>query len=155
NTDALADAVDRTEGASAFAGVFLLRGAAQLALAKAASSSEEKRKLSDDAIESAMHYLQKKPQNELPDQAFALRAVAAVHAGRKDLAKQAIDSLKESSHTSPELPKTLQEMAEVAFANEDWEWAGALFGDLAAMDKESPLHAAGLSGLGWTQYRRK
>ncbi|HVV99665.1 MAG TPA: tetratricopeptide repeat protein [Planctomycetaceae bacterium] len=134
--------------------VYLLRAAAETTLGKQSKNPDEKQKLLASAIESATRYLSH-PHRGGDDQAIALRAVAAAHAGLKEPAKRDLQALQQRSPRSPELDRTEYDVAEVAFANEDFDWAGALFGDLASREPDNAYRARGLSGLGWSQYRRQ
>ena len=50
--------------------------------------------------------------------------------------------------------QTMHQVAEIAFAAGEWEWAGSLFNGLIERGKESPYYAAALSGSAWCLYRQ-
>lgn len=154
-TEPLAQLVEKDPQAIAFSGVHLLRGAGQLALANREPVANSQKELYADAINSASQFLGRSPQAREIDQALAIRALASAHSGLKDRAKADVEALQKNHPASPELDKTIYEVAEVAYSNEDWDWAGQLFGSLAAKGKASKLYVPGLSGQAWSHYQRK
>lgn len=154
-TEPLSQLVEKDPKATTFSGVFLLRGAGQLALANKEPVANTQQDLYAAAIRSASLFLEKSPQAEEVDQALAVRALAAAHSGLKDQAKTDIETLQKQHPLSPELEKTLYEVAEVAYSNDDWELSEKLFGAIAAKGKASKFFVAGLSGQAWSLYQRK
>lgn len=154
-TETLAQHVDTEPQAQTFAGVFLLRGAAQLSLANKETVVNAQKELYGAAMTSASQFLTKAPMAKEADQALAVRALAAAHSGLKDKAKADVETLQKNFPESPELDKCLYEVAEVAYSNDDWEWSGQLFGTLAAKGKTSKFFVPGLSGQAWSLYQTK
>ena len=154
-TETLAQSVDKVPEAKIFAGVFLLRGAGQLALANKETVVNAQKELYAAAIASASQFLAKAPAAKEADQALAVRALAAAHSGLKDKAKADVEALQKDYPNSPELEKSLYEVAEVAYSNDDWEWSGQLYGTLAAKGKTSKFYVPGLSGQAWSLYQSK
>lgn len=154
-TETLAELVQKDPQAKAFTGVFLLRGAGQLALGNKEPIANAQKEFYASAIASASQFLTKTPMAKEADQALAIRALAAAHSGLKDRAKADVETLQKNYQSSPELDKTLYEVAEVAYSNDDWEWSGELFATLAAKGKASKLFVPGLSGQAWSFYQSK
>lgn len=155
STDPLVQTVEKDPAAAVFAGVYLLRGAGELALANREPVANTQKELYTAAIASVSQFLTRSPQAREIDQALAIRALASAHSGLKDRAKADVEALQKNHPTSPELDKTVYEVAEVAYSNEDWEWSGQLFGSLAAKGQASKLYVPGLSGQAWSYYQRK
>lgn len=154
-TEPLALAVEKDPAAASFSGVYLLRAAGQLALGNKEPIANTQKELYAGAMESASLFLQKSPSAKEVDQALAIRALAAAHAGLKDRAKADVETLAKDHGTSPELGKTLYEVAEVAYANSDWDWSESLFTQLAALGKTSKFYVPGVSGQAWSLQQRK
>ena len=154
-TETLAQLVEKDPPAKVFAGVFLLRGAGQLSLANKETVVNAQKELYGAAISSASQFLAQTPMAKEADQALAVRALAAAHSGLKDKAKSDVETLQKNFPASPELEKSLYEVAEVAYSNDDWEWSGQLFGTLAAKGKASKFFVPGLSGQAWSLYQGK
>ena len=154
-TETLAQQVDKDPQATVFAGVFLLRGAGQLSLANKETVVNAQKEMYAAAIASASQFLAKTPMAKEADQALAVRALAAAHSGLKDKAKADVEALLKNYPDSPELDKSLYEVAEVAYSNEDWEWSGQLFATLAAKGKTPKFFVPGLSGQAWSLYQSK
>lgn len=141
-----------------FASIHMLRGASALSLGKAAAKAkqvEPAKQFLATASAETKKYLQLAAPGELIDQALAVQALAEAHAGNKSATQSALKQLKQARPESPELEKTTYELAEVAFSNEDFDWSVTLFSDLTASKPESKYRPLGLSGLGWSQYKRK
>lgn len=154
-TEPLAQLVEKDPMAITFAGVHLLRGAGQLALGNKEPVANTQKELYAAAINSASQFLTRSPGAKEVDQALAVRALASAHSGLKDRAKADVEALQKNHPASPELDKTVYEVAEVAYSNSDWEWSGQLFGSLVAKGKTSKLYVPGLSGQAWSHYQRK
>lgn len=154
-TDPLALLVEKDPQAAIFAGVFLLRGAGLLALGNKEPVANTQKEIYAAAIAAASQFLAKAPQAKEADQALAVRALAAAHSGLKDQARADVETLLKNHPTSPELEKTVYEVAEVAYSNDDWEWSEQLFATLAAKGKESKFYLPGLSGQAWSRFQRK
>lgn len=154
-TEPLAELVTKDPKAVTFASVFLLRGAGQLALANKEPVANTQKDLYTAAITSTTEFVTRAPTAKEIDQALAVRALASAHSGLKDRAKADVETLQKNHADSPEVEKTLYEVAEVAYSNEDWEWSEQLFAALAAKGKTAKLYLPGLSGQAWSLYQRK
>jgi TolA-binding protein len=154
-TEPLALAVEKDPAAAQFSGVHLLRAAGQLALGNKEPIVNTQKELYAAAMASASMFLQKSPTAKEVDQALAIRALAASHAGLKDRAKADVDALSKNYPNSPEYGKTLYEVAEVAYANSDWEWSQELFSKLALLGKTSKFYVPGVSGQAWSLQQQK
>lgn len=154
-TDSLADAVEKDPASLNFAGVYLLRAAGQLALGNKEPVANSQRQYYESAMSSASLFLEKSPKAKEIDQALAIRALAAAHAGLKDRAKADVELLSQNYGESPELGKTIYEVAEVAYANSDWAWSEELFAKLAAKGKSSKFYVPGVSGQAWSLHQNK
>src|SRR5690606_26955243 len=110
---------------------------------------------SESAIASLTSYLKLTPRGNQAEQALATRAVAEARLGNW---KNADADLKQLAADFPQselrLPKTHQ-VAEIAYEARNYAEAADWFGSLAKRGPESPLHAAGLSGLGWSRFQQK
>jgi len=109
----------------------------------------------EQAATSASAYLAQAPQGEFLSQALSIRARAAAHLGDKATAVDDQSRLKAEWPNSDDFLRTCEELAEIAYANEDFQWAAELHGELAALEKDSPYRPMGLSGLGFDQYNLK
>ena len=154
-TTKLAELATQPDPLQTFAPVFLIRGAAQLALANQEPIANQQRVLYQAAIDSAGAYLERMPTAAEADQALAIRALAAAHSGLKDRTQADVKELLDKHPKSAELDKTLVEVAEVAYSNEDWDWSAELFEQLLARGRDGKFYVAGLSGRAWSQYQRK
>jgi len=154
-TNKLAESASTAKTETTFVPVFLIRGAAQLALANREQVANQQRDLYQAAVDSATNYLARLPMAAEADQALAIRALAAAHSGNKERARGDITDLLAKHPQSAELDKTLLEVAEVAYSNEDWAWSGELFDHLLKRGKEGKLFVSGLSGLAWSKYQQK
>jgi TolA-binding protein len=159
-TEPLAALVEKTPQDATFSAVYLLRATCFLALgrrekptAKGQVSAEARQQFAA-AADAAARYLAKNPRGEQKDHALALRAVAAACGGYQDAAKNDLELLRKEFPQSRHLEQTVYDLAEVAYANDDWDWSTSLFGT-AAGNAQSPLAVRALSGLGWSQYKRK
>lgn len=135
--------------------VLLLRGAAQLALGNNEAVANTQREFYAAVIDSASRYLAAAPQGKDVDQALALRALAGAHSGLKDRAKSDVEELQKSFSKSPETDKTIYEVAEVAYSNQDWVWSEELFRILATRDPGSKYKQLGASGRAWSLFQNK
>ncbi len=159
-TQPLANQVAGDKALAEFAGVFVIRAASALALGNAAAREKPQDKPAwlaqyATAAAAAQKYAVLLPNGDLADQALALEALAAAHMGNKQHAQDQLQVLRQRYPNSPELDRTRFELGQVAFSNEDWEWAGTLFGELTALPKETRYHARAQWELGWTEYKRR
>ncbi|MFN0054888.1 MAG: tetratricopeptide repeat protein [Planctomycetales bacterium] len=153
---------DQGAGAPEFAGVFVLRGASSLALARAAAKNPQEGESSKirlarcrEVVEGVERYLKFAERGPLGGQARSLKAVAQALAGQKSESQQTLATMKKWDAERPETDQALLEVATIAFAAEDWDWARGLYGELAARPAATPQHPRALADLGWTEYKRK
>ncbi len=127
------------------------RGDMADALVLAASSLVATRQWAD-ALQAATLYLEKQPKGDQVDQALSLRAAAFARTGKFPEAQADVDRLQKDFAQSQVVPQTLLDVAEAAYAAKEYVSASGFFGQLAHRDPKSALRAAGLSGLGWSQF---
>jgi outer membrane protein assembly factor BamD (BamD/ComL family) len=137
----LAD-VEKNGKGSAYLDVLIIAARADLAL-----------KEPQKAIEAAAKYVDLAPQGDQLDAALAVRATASLAADRPDEAVADWQSLQTKTPKSNLLIPTTRDLAEQAYANEDWQHAATFFGGLAALAASRPEEAVGLSGLGWSLHK--
>ncbi|MSR59843.1 MAG: tetratricopeptide repeat protein [Planctomycetaceae bacterium] len=153
---------DAGSGPAELAGVFVLRGASQLALARAAAAQEKPGETSTErmthctaAAEAAASYLKLSGQGPLAAQARGIQTIALTLAGNKAAAQDLLAGLRKQHAGAPELDQTVYEVGTIAYARQDWVWAESLFHELAARPGSTRLHPRALADLGWTQYKQK
>lgn len=149
------------DGPVEFAGVFVLRGASDLALARVAAAMEksdspspEKQSRCQAAIDEAAKYRKVAPSGPLAPQALAIQTVAYALAGQKPEAQQSLSELRRIAPDSPEFESAEYEVGTIAYAREDWASAEGLFADLASRPK-ARLNARALADLGWAQQKQR
>ena len=149
------------EGPAEFAGVFVLRGASNLALARAAAAGEkvdapssEKQSRCQAAVDDTAKYRKIAPGGPLAPQALAIQAVARALAGQKSDSLQSLSELRQLAPESVEFESAEYEVGTIAYAREDWASAEELFIDLASRPK-GRLHARSLADLGWAQQKQR
>lgn len=103
----------------------------------------------------ASAYLNASPQGEFVAQALGIRARAAAKLGDKPGAATDQESLKADWPKTLDYARTTEELAEIAYDNDDFAWAATLYQQLAELDKQSKYRPVGLSGLGWARYQQK
>ncbi len=161
-TEPLATQVVADKELAEYAGVFVLRAASQLELAKAAAAkvkpgeeSAEKTTRCAEAVASAARYRQLAPAGQHTAQALEVAAIAEALARKKTAAVAFLDALRKDYAQSPELEQALFEIGTIAFSWEDYPAAEKLLTELAARPKESRYHSEALADLGWSQHRQK
>ncbi len=102
------------------------------------------------AIDAATKYLDLAPQGDQLDAALAVRAVARLTAGELDDSLADWKSLRTKAAKSDLLIPTTRDLAERAYANQNWDQAATFFSGLAELAAGRPEEAVGLSGLGWS-----
>jgi len=124
------------------------------ALVLAASSflAAKQHKLATDA---ASKYLKKHPKGPLAADALVVVAESSEHQGRAPAADLALTRLANGFRNKPIYAQTVRRMAEAAYAAKNYKRSDRLFGSLVALGPESPFHAAGLSGRGWSLFESK
>ena len=143
--EAIAPVLDgiRDQGAeSPYLGALVIAARARLALEEPAA-----------AIDAASEYLELAPQGDHADAALAVRAKAAVAAGKPDDAKADWTTLRTSFPESGRVIPTTRDLAERAYEDGDWATAEAFFAGLVDVASGKPEEAVGLSGLGWTLHK--
>lgn len=145
------------------AGIFVLRGASQLALARdvlareqTAGTNSELKSRCAQADESAANYLHVAADGALADQARGLRVVAAALAGDKPGSMTLLKSFRDVAAGKPEFAAALNDLAAIAFSRHDFEWSEALYGELAAATIDRPAgRSRALADLAWSQFKLK
>ena len=161
-TEPLAVQVASDKALADYAGVFVLRAASQLELAKGVAAklkpgedSPEKAARCAEAAASAAKYRAIAPAGIHTAQALEVAAIAEALARKKEPASGLLNALRQGYPQSGELEQALFEIGTIAFSWEDYDWAEKLFAELAAHPKESRYHAEALADLGWSQHRQK
>lgn len=109
----------------------------------------------DQAAGTMTQYLELVPQGEQVDQALATRARAEARRGRRSQAEADLKALSERAAGSPLLAETIHQLAERAYEQENWAWAGQLFAKLSETDAGESYRARGHSGFGWSLFEQK
>lgn len=111
------------------------------------------RKEPQKAIDAATKYVELAPQGDQLDAALAVRAVASLGANFPDDSLADWEMLRTKAPKSDLLIPTTRDLAERAFANEDWELGAKFFKGLIELSAGRPEEAIGLSGLGWSLHK--
>jgi TolA-binding protein len=145
-----------------FPGVFIHRAEARLELARAMARQETgaeeaaaKRAHCAAAVTEARRYIQGWPSGALVPRAQRVVAVAQALAGLKAESQTALAALRQGAPQSAELDQALLEVADIAYAREDFAMAESLFAELTTRPKESRSYARALADLGWSRFRQK
>ena len=166
-TEPLAAQAAADKALADYAGVFVLRAASQLELAKAVAAklkpgeeSAEKGARCAEAVASAGKYRQLAPGGMHSAQALEVAAIAEALARKKEAALAYLDALRKDYSQSAELEQALFEIGTIAFSWEDFTAAEKLFAELATRPAksekgESRYHSEALADLGWSQHRQK
>jgi TolA-binding protein len=109
----------------------------------------------EKAAESLQLYLESRPRGSLASE--ALMSLAAAQANQADRAgtDATLTSFAEQFPKDPLRAKALQQVAEIAYAAEKWEWAEATFGELVKLGDATPHYVSGLSGEAWCRHQQK
>ena len=108
----------------------------------------------DDAVAAAESFLASGPGEPRRDEGLSLLSIASARGGKWSNAEASIGKLITDHASSPVVSRTLQTVAETAFAAKQWDVAIRYFQMLVNSGTESPFHAAALSGLAWAEYRK-
>jgi TolA-binding protein len=108
----------------------------------------------DQAGRAADGFLKSNPQDQRLDQGLSLLAIAQARGAKWAEVEATVARLASEHASSPVVSRTLQTVAEAAFAVKEWDQAIRYFKTLAAVGVESPFHAAALSGQAWAEYRK-
>jgi TolA-binding protein len=138
----LLDDVRKNEKNSPYLDALIIAARAQLALNKPA-----------EAIEAATQYLSFAPKGDQFDAAVAVRAVANLAADHATESIADWETLRSTAPKSNLLIPTTRDLAERAYAKQDWERAAIFFAGLGELALGQPAEAAGLSGLGWSLHK--
>ncbi len=161
-TEPLAAQIAADKALADYAGVFVLRAASQLELAKAAAArlkpgeeSAEKAARCAEAVASAAKYRELSPAGTHSAQALEVAAIAEALARKKEPAIGLLNALRDGHPQSGELEQALFEIGTIAFSWEDYQAAEKMLAELASRPKESRYHSEALADLGWSQHRQK
>ena len=106
-----------------------------------------------EASEYARDYLARAPKGDLADQAYLVVAIAEAYLKNKEASYKALQSLIDNYPQSDRIVGTILKIAELAYANGEWEWAKTMFQKLVGYGNKNPLQPAALSGLGWSHFK--
>lgn len=107
-----------------------------------------------EAIEPLEQFLETQPPDATRVKAMAQLAVCLARGGRLDRAKALHRELLAKYADHDVFTSTVAQLAEAAYAADDWPWAGELFAWLADASAAPQYAARGLSGLAWCQFHR-
>lgn len=107
------------------------------------------------ALAEANLYLELAPKGNEADLALAVRVVAATRKGDKEQVRIDLATLRDRFPNSPLLPEKLLECAEIAYDQNEWEFAEELFAMLVKLGDKTPQYPSGVSGLAWTRFNQK
>ena len=108
-----------------------------------------------DASKSAQLYIDSVPNGRQRDQAYSIQARALAEAGQREAAAAALSHLVNEHKGSSIIAPTYQQLAEIAYAQQKFDWSTELFTTLVKVGESSPYHAAAVSGLAWSQFEQK
>ena len=131
-----------------------VRNAAVEALVFDAVSAYEMKKY-DEALNSVNTYLVRTPKGIQAEKAWSLLVSAEIQRKNIPRAKLALERMTSEFPASVTIAHTMQELANLAFDEKDWNLASELFTSMARLGKDSPYYAAGLSGLGWCRFQQQ
>jgi cellulose synthase operon protein C len=160
-TAPLAALWDQRSGPPEFTGVFVLRGASSLALARAAAATEkstepspEKMLRCAEAIASAERYL-KSADTVMAPQARLILTSSLALSGLKPRAEAELEAFRQKHPSTEEFHQTVYDVGTIAYSRHDWEWAESLFAELAGHAKESRWRLRAMADLGWARQKQK
>lgn len=106
-----------------------------------------------EAIAPLEAYLASRPSGDAAIRAQANLAICYARTGRLDQAKKLDAELMEKHPTHEAIGAATEQLAEAAYESGEANWAAELFGRLAQRPSSPEKHVAGLSGLGWSQFK--
>lgn len=108
----------------------------------------------DEAATVALNYATHHAAAGRVDQAWAQYSVASARSGKWANVEKGVAKLLAEHAESPQLSRTLESVAETAFESQQWDHAIRYFETQLMAGKQSPFHAAALSGLAWSLYEK-
>ncbi|MFM9963340.1 MAG: tetratricopeptide repeat protein [Planctomycetaceae bacterium] len=119
------------------------------------ASSALAEKKDTEAIAAAADYVRLAPKGEQLDQALVTKAVAEANLKQLDAAKQSIGQLRTALPNSPLLVRTTLQLAEIAYAQKEFNASLDWYTAAVAAGPQSPHFVPALSGLAWSQFEKK
>jgi TolA-binding protein len=107
-----------------------------------------------DAVAPLEAFLAAEPNGETTVKAKAQLAICLARGGHMDRAKKLYSELLDKHATEDFFAATVEQLAEAAYAADDWDWSAELFGWLVDRSNRPEYATKGLSGLGWSQFKR-
>ncbi len=130
------------EGTSEWANALVLAGTSHLVLNDF-----------EAAIANTTLYLEKLPNGADADQAMADRLIAQAHRDEDEKVRADLDAFTAQHSTSPLYAPTVHQLAELTYDRGKWDLASDSFKSLIELGKNSPYHAAALSGWAWSLFK--
>jgi len=137
-----------------WASTLVLRGASALTLGKKIPQPDQRRPMLEIALAASQKYLTGQVGGELTDQALAVHAMAAAHAGQKEVSAKDLGVLRANYPNSHWFDDTLLEVGQVAFSSMDYELAEQVFSELTK-HPQPRLQPLWLLELGSTLQKQK
>ncbi|MBM83572.1 MAG: hypothetical protein CMJ78_23680 [Planctomycetaceae bacterium] len=103
----------------------------------------------------AQQYLDGAANGSQRDEAYSIKARALAELDQRDAAAAALARLQAEHKDSSLVQPTIQQVAEIAYAQRKFDWSSELFTSLVDAGDDSTYYVAALSGLGWTQFEQK
>ena len=107
-----------------------------------------------DAVEPLEQFLATQSTGERAVKAKAQLAVCLARSGRIENAKKLHGALLEEQATDAVFAPAVEQLAEAAYAAGDFVWSAELFAWLVDQSNRAEFAPQGLSGLGWSQFKR-
>lgn len=103
----------------------------------------------------AADYVRLVPQGDQLDQALAVQALAQAQLKEFDAARESVEQLRRSVPKSLLLHSTALQLADVAYAQKEFEVAQHWYASVIAAGPDSSSYVPALSGQSWSQFERK
>jgi len=109
----------------------------------------------DEADKAAQEYLSVQPHGRQAPRALSIQAIAAARVNDLPKSNSIIDRLNQEFPEHPLRAATIQQLAEMADAREDWPTAARLYESLIPLWKGTDSQPYAIRGLGWAQLKLK
>lgn len=109
----------------------------------------------DEADKAAQEYLLLQPQGRQAARALSIQAIAAARSNDLPKSSAALERLNQNFAEHPLRAVTIQQLAEMAEAREDWPTAAQLYESLIPLWKGTDSQPYAIRGLAWAQLKMK
>ncbi|GAB4137859.1 MAG: hypothetical protein Tsb009_05660 [Planctomycetaceae bacterium] len=108
-----------------------------------------------DAVSLMTDYLKAQPHGDYHAVALITRMTANARLNKQDDVRSDLMTLSNTHAQNATFLQALHSIAENAYSEKQWKWSEELFTRLESLSKNSPRHAAVLSGLAWSLFEQK